>query len=39
MEGYLKKYVNVVVRWQERYFILNDHILYYCERKGGNMKG
>ncbi|CAD8189013.1 unnamed protein product [Paramecium octaurelia] len=39
MEGYLKKWTNIVTRWQDRYFILNDHILHYCEHQGGQSKG
>ncbi|CAK61320.1 unnamed protein product (macronuclear) [Paramecium tetraurelia] len=39
MEGYLKKWINIVTRWQDRYFILNDHILHYCEHQGGQSKG
>ena len=34
MEGYLKKWVNIIYRWKTRYFILHDNILIYCEDKG-----
>lgn len=32
MEGYLKKWTNVFSRWQDRYFILNEDVLLYCDQ-------
>jgi PH domain. len=39
MEGYLKKWVNIISGWKPRYFILHDGVLTYCETKGGPTKG
>jgi PH domain. len=39
MEGYLKKWVNVVSGWKSRYFVLHDGILTYCDKKGEPIKG
>ncbi|CAD8078752.1 unnamed protein product [Paramecium sonneborni] len=39
MEGYLKKWTNLFSRWQDRYFILNEDILLYCDSQGGPIKG
>lgn len=39
MEGYLKKWVNIISGWKPRYFILHDGVLTYCESKGGKTKG
>jgi hypothetical protein len=33
MEGYLKKWVNIMYRWKSRYFILKDHVLEYYTQK------
>jgi|LauGreDrversion4_2_1035121.scaffolds.fasta_scaffold2827415_1 hypothetical protein len=38
MEGYLKKWVNIMYRWKRRFFILHDDILVYCKEKGGEKK-
>lgn len=39
MEGYLKKWTNIFQRWQSRFFVLNDHVLLYCDQQGGQIKG
>ena len=39
MEGYLKKWVNLISGWKPRYFILHDGLLTYCESKGSQCKG
>eukprot|EP01017_Pseudomicrothorax_dubius_P044815 TRINITY_DN7626_c0_g1_i2.p1 TRINITY_DN7626_c0_g1~~TRINITY_DN7626_c0_g1_i2.p1 ORF type:complete len:552 (+),score=104.50 TRINITY_DN7626_c0_g1_i2:47-1702(+) len=39
MEGTLSKFVNVLYRWQERYFILHGDTLVYSEKKGSPIKG
>lgn len=39
MEGYLKKWVNLIYQWQNRYFIIHDDSLIYCQTKGGPKKG
>ena len=32
MEGYLKKWINMIFRWKLRYFILHEDILLYCDK-------
>ena len=39
MEGYLKKWINLVFRWKLRYFILHEDILIYCDKQGGEKLG
>lgn len=39
MEGYVKKWVNFLSGWKNRYFILNNGILSYSEEKGQPTKG
>ncbi|CAD8077046.1 unnamed protein product [Paramecium primaurelia] len=39
MEGYLKKWVNFMYQWQNRYFILHEDSLIYCQSKGTPKKG
>jgi hypothetical protein len=35
MEGYLKKWINMLLLWKDRYFILHEDCLHYCDVKGG----
>jgi hypothetical protein len=39
LEGYLDKWVNMIYRWQKRYFILLGDTLMYSEKQGDNPKG
>ena len=39
MEGYLKKYINMIIRWKPRYFILKEGKLTYADSKGETPKG
>jgi oxysterol-binding protein 1 len=39
IEGYLKKYTNLISRWKTRYFILENGILSYYSEKGGSLRG
>lgn len=39
LEGYLRKWVNLMYGWKPRYFILHDGLLTFCDKKGGKMKG
>lgn len=39
MEGYLKKWINLIYRWQNRYFIIHDGVLMYCVGKDKPKKG
>lgn len=39
MEGYLKKWVNFLSGWKNRYFVLHNGILSYSEEKGQLIKG
>jgi len=39
MEGYLKKWTNVIYGWKKRYFMLNGSILHYYKKKGDKLKG
>ena len=39
MEGNLKKWTNLIKRWQSRYFKLKEGILSYYDKKGGELKG
>lgn len=39
MEGYLKVWLNMFFRWKQRYFILHENILIYCDEKGGEKLG
>jgi hypothetical protein len=34
MEGYMSKWINYVIGWKRRYFILHNGILFYCKDKG-----
>ena len=39
LEGYLRKWVNIMYGWKPRYFILHDGLLTFCDSKGGRKKG
>lgn len=39
MEGYLKKWANIFVRWHQRYFVLKGGILQYFDEKNGVSRG
>jgi len=39
LEGYLRKWVNLMYGWKPRYFILHDGLLTFCDKKGGKKKG
>lgn len=39
MEGYLRKWINIVSGWKQRYFIIHDGLLTYCEHKGSETEG
>lgn len=39
LEGYLRKWVNLMYGWKPRYFILHDGLLTFCDKKGGKIKG
>ncbi|EGR34348.1 oxysterol-binding protein, putative [Ichthyophthirius multifiliis] len=39
MEGYLNKWINIFQQWKERYFILHEDCLHYCDVQGGQIKG
>jgi hypothetical protein len=39
MEGYLKKWVNYLSGYKQRYFIIQHDILTYFEEKGSPVKG
>ncbi|EAS03630.2 oxysterol-binding protein (macronuclear) [Tetrahymena thermophila SB210] len=39
MEGYLKKWINPILQWKERYFILHQDCLIYSEKQGLDKKG
>lgn len=39
IEGYLKKWTNLISGWQSRYFMLKDGILFYCNKKDSPVKG
>ena len=39
MEGYLKKWTNIVHRWKTRYFILKNSKLQYRKYKYSEVKG
>lgn len=39
VEGYLRKWVNIVHGWKPRYFIIHNGLLFICDHKGGKRKG
>jgi len=39
LEGYLRKWVNIMYGWKPRYFILHEGLLTFCDKKGGKKKG
>ncbi len=39
MDGYLKKWTNIITRWKINYFVLKDGILSYQQDKGYPIKG
>jgi hypothetical protein len=39
MEGYLKKWINLIFQWQSRYFIIHEGVLIYCLQKDKPKKG
>jgi oxysterol-binding protein 1 len=39
MEGYLKKWINLLYGWQSRYFIIHEGVLIYCLQKDKPKKG
>lgn len=39
MEGVLQKWVNILYRWKDFYFILYKDVLIYLDKKGGVKQG
>jgi len=38
MEGEIKKWTNIFIGWRNRYFVLNDGILFYSKKKGSKIR-